>query len=371
MTNLAPALPRRRFLGLVAALAGALGVSTLTGCSALGGDGRPKVGFSLYTYVVPRWVLLDLPGFGKAAAEEGFETISQQADSKVDKQLNDVLNLLSQDARAMVIASVTGDAGVNLVRQCREDGIPVLAYNNLIPSPDLAGFVARDSREVGRQQALHAQEFLGGLQGNVIIAAGTPGDPVAQAVTNGVLEILQPGIDSGAVTVVSQIYHRGWDAEGARKQTEDALTRTGNKLAAVFPNNDGLAGGAINALRAQGLLGKTFVGGMDATSDACRAIVLGSQQMTMFTEIDVMAATAGHLAGKLGRGESIEAPDHYGLPGGGTVPWFKTPSYAVTFDNVVDYVKKYSGNGYVNPHQIFGGIAPDRLPPGAAELIRR
>src|SRR5262249_35499144 len=97
---------------------------------------------------------------------------------------------------------------------------------------------------------------------------------------------------SGAVTVVSQIYHRGWDAEGARKQTEDALTRTGNKLAAVFPNNDGLAGGAINALRAQGLLGKTFVGGMDATSDACRAIVLGSQQMTMFTEIDVMAATA-------------------------------------------------------------------------------
>lgn len=362
-------LSRRKLFGLAAATtAAAAGATILSGC-APGGD-RQRVGFALYTYVVPRWVLLDLPNFTKAAAAEGFETISQQADSKVDKQLNDVLNLLSQNAKAMVIAPVTGAAGINLVRQCKEAGVPAIAYNNLIPSPDLAAFVARDSREVGRQQALHAERFLGGLKGNMLIAGGSPGDPVAEAITNGVLEVLKPAIDSGAVTLVSQQYNRGWDAELARKQTEDALTRTRNNLAAVFANNDGLGGGAINALRAQGLAGKTFVGGMDATSDACRAIVLGEQQMTMFTEVDVMGTTAGNLAARLARGETIDAPDLYPLDSGESIPWFKTPSYAITYDNIVDYVKRYSGNGYVNPHQIFGGIPADKLPPGAAQLLQ-
>ncbi|OZE88344.1 hypothetical protein CH305_00455 [Rhodococcus sp. 15-649-2-2] len=359
---------RRRFFGIAAAAGLAVAAtSTITGCApkATGGN---KVAFALATYTVPRYIHLDLPSFSDAAARAGFQTASQQADSKVDRQLNDVINLLGQEPGAMAIAAVSGGAGVNLVEHCRQDGVPVVAYNNFIPSPDLAGFVSRDNVQVGRDHVLAAQEFLGGLRGNIVICSGQAGDQVAEEMTSGYYEVLNPAIARGDVTVINQQFNKGWDPELARKQVEDALTRTGNNLQAVLSNNDGMAGGAINSLRSQQMAGQVFVSGLDATSEACRAIVLGEQAMSTFTPYDEMGRTAGDLCARLARGETIQAPDSYPIPGGGTVPWFPTNSRAITRDNLVDYVRDYSPQ-YVDVQQIFGGIPDNQLPAGAKELL--
>lgn len=359
---------RRSFFGIAAAAGVATaGAGLLGGCVPKATDGR-KVAFSLATYTVPRYIHLDLPAFTAAAAAQGFRTVSQQADSKVDRQLNDVINLLGQEPGSMAISAVAGGAGVNLVDHCKQDGVPVIAYNNFIPSPDLAGFVSRDNVQVGHDHVLAAEAFLGGLRGNVVICSGQAGDQVAEEMTRGYYEQLQPAIARGEVVVINQQFNKGWDPELARKQVEDALTRTGNNLQAVLSNNDGMAGGAINALRAQGLTGKVFVSGLDATSEACRSIVLGEQAMSTFTPYDEMGRTAGDLCAQLARGETIRSHETYPIPGGGSVPWFPTASVSITRDNLVDYVRKYSPQ-YVDVQLIFGGVPQNLLPAGAKELL--
>jgi D-xylose transport system substrate-binding protein len=359
---------RRALLGIAAAMGAATaGVGVLSGCAPKATDGR-KLAFSLETYTVPRYVHLDLPAFTAAAASDGFKTVSQQADSKVDRQLNDVINLLGQEPGAMAIAAVASGAGVNLVDHCKKDGVPVIAYNNFIPSPDLAAFVSRDNAQVGRDHVLAAERFLGGLRRNFVICSGQAGNQVAEEMTKGYYELLQPAIARGDVTVINHQFNKGWDPELARKQVEDALTRAGNNIQAVLANNDGMAGGAIEALRAQGLVGKVFVSGLDATSEACRSIVLGEQTMSTFTRYDEMGRTAGDLCARLARGETIRSEESFPIPGGGSVPWFPTTSVSITRDNLVEYVREYSPQ-YVDVQLIFGGIPENQLPPGAKELL--
>ena len=368
-------LNRRGFLGLSAAVA-ASGL-VLSGCGAggdnpssggTGGGAKKKIGFALATYTVPRYVKLDLPNFKKATEAAGYETVSLQADSNVDKQLEDVNNLLSQDIAALAVMPVSSEAGVTLARKAKAAGVPIIAYNQIIPSPDIAGFVARDNKKVGTDQVAAMKEFLGSLKGNVVICSGQAGDQVATDVTKGCMEALQPAIDSGDVKVVTQKYHDGWDPESARKQVEDALTSTSNNIAAVLSNNDGMAGAAIQALAAQGLTGKVFVCGQDATSEACKAIVLGEQQMSVFTPFDEMGKTAGDLSVKLAKGEQLSAGQTFPVDGG-TVPFFPIPTQIINRDNVVEYVKKYSPD-YVDAKIAFGGVPKDKLPQGAAELLQ-
>ncbi|PKW18494.1 substrate-binding domain-containing protein [Saccharopolyspora spinosa] len=365
-------LGRRGFLGLSAAAAlGAGGL--LAGCGQLGsaagpGNGSKKLGFALSTFTVPRYVKVDLPNFTNAASAQGYEVISQQADSNVDKQLENVTNLLSQNIAALCLMAVDAEAGVALVRKAKAANVPILAYNQAIPSKDLGGYVSRDNVQAGRDMVAAADKFLGGLNGNFIICSGQPGDQVAVDITQGYMEALKPALDSGKVKIVSQKFHAGWDPESARKQVEDSLTAAHNDVVAVLCNNDGLAGGAIQSLRAQGLATKAFVSGLDATSEACRAIVLGEQQMSVFTPYDQMGRRAAELSVKLAKGENIAEGKTYDL-GGGQVPWFPMDSRIITKENVVEHVKQYSP-AYVDAKVAFGNIPASQLPPGAAELVK-
>ena len=273
---------RRTFLTMSAALGAAIASMTVPGAHNVFAADPKKIGFEFATFTVPRYVKLDLPAFQKAVAAAGYSTVSLQADSKVDRQMNDVQNLLSQQVGSLTLMAVTAESGIGLTRQCKQAGIPVIAYNQEIPSPDVAAYVARDNVAVGVMMTKGAEAFLGGkLKGNFVIVSGHPGDGVALGITKGYLQTLKPAIDRGDVKVISQEYNEGWDPESARKQVENALTRTNNNIQAVLCNNDGMAGGAIAALRAQGLAGKVYVCGLDATNEACRSILLGEQAMSV------------------------------------------------------------------------------------------
>ena len=52
----------------------------------------------------------------------------------------------------------------------------------------------------------------------------------------------------------------------------------------VCANNDEMALGAINALKAGKLLDKVFVGGVDATSEALAAMQAGDLEVTVFQD---------------------------------------------------------------------------------------
>ena len=70
-------------------------------------------------------------------------------------------------------------------------------------------------------------------------------------------------------------------------------------------SNDGTAGGAIQALSAQGLAGKVLVSGQDAELGALQRIVAGTQSMTVYKPIIKLAPAAVDAAVALARGEKL------------------------------------------------------------------
>lgn len=325
-----------------------------------------KIGFAMSTFSVPRFQHLDRPFFEEAVRAAGFEPIAVQANFDVDQQNNDVDNLLAQGIDALAIIAVNAGAGRNMVRKAVSEGIPVVAYNNAIPSSQLSAFVSRDNRGVGASAAKAADAAVG-LEGNWVIASGQAGDAVADEMTAGYYDVLQPLIDAGKVNLVSHEFHDGWDPESARRQAENMLSAHNDDIQGFLCNDDGTAGGCIAALEQAGLAGKAFVSGQDATTEACRLIAEGKMTLSTFTRFDVMGRTAGELCAKLAAGEEINPPMEYTI-GGATMPLQPIDAFHVSRDNLVEYLLEYSP-AYVDAATVFAGIAAEDLPEGAAQFL--
>jgi len=85
---------------------------------------------------------------------------------------------------------------------------------------------------------------------------------------------------------------------------ENALTANNNKIDAVVASNDATAGGAVQALSAQGLAGKVAISGQDADLAAIKRIEAGTQTMTVYKPITKLANDAAEIAVQLGKGET-------------------------------------------------------------------
>ena len=354
---------RRNFLKI----GGSAVAAASLGMPALAKEKTGRIGFAMSTFSVPRFKHLDLPYFEEAVSAAGLETVAVQANFDANQQLNDVNNLLAQGIDALAIIAVNAGAGKNMVRKAIREGVPVIAYNNAIPSPDLSAFVSRDNRGVGASAAKGADAAVG-LEGNWVIASGQAGEAVADEMSAGYYDVLKPLIDSGKVKVVSHEFHDGWDPESARKQAENALSAYNDDIRGFLCNDDGTAGGCIAALEQAGLAGKAFVSGQDATTVACRMIAEGKMNFSTFTRFDVMGRTAGELCAKLAKGEAINPPMKY-TAGDVTVPLAPIEAFHVSRDNLVEYLDQYSP-AYVDAKTIFKGLPADSLPAGAEKFLK-
>jgi D-xylose transport system substrate-binding protein len=119
----------------------------------------------------------------------------------------------------------------------------------------------------------------------------------------GQLKILKPAIDRGDVKIVGQQWVPEWSAATALRITEDALTANNNKIDAIVASNDGTAGGAIQALAAQKMAGKVPVSGQDADLAAVKRVIAGTQTMTVYKPLKLIAGEAAKLAVDLAKGD--------------------------------------------------------------------
>jgi ribose transport system substrate-binding protein len=87
-----------------------------------------------------------------------------------------------------------------------------------------------------------------------------------------------------------------WEETKAQGIVRAWVARFGDQLNAVMASNDGMARGAIAALREKGLNGKVFVTGSDGASDALNEIKAGDLQMTMWNDPVLQGAVAMSIA---------------------------------------------------------------------------
>lgn len=328
-------ISRRQFITRAMAL-GAAGATLGIGLPEQASADDITVGFSFPSFEHFRWAH-DRAYFQARADELGMKYIVQGAEEDVAKQDAQVDAMLAQGIKALVLIPVNIDAGKDLLERVKSDaGIPVISYNYVIPSPKLDYWCARDNYLVGEIQA--KQALAQAKMGNWAIVSGPNGVDVARQKTEGALRVLQPHIDSGEIKIVSHEWHDAWRAEGALAQIENALTKTNNDLQAIISNEDGMALGALKALKEQNLAGKVWLCGEDVFPEVAQEIVKGNMAMSTWTDLIQMGRSAAEAAFALAQGKKPVANDKVTIAGV-DVPGMRIESRGVDKTNLADFLK--------------------------------
>lgn len=320
--------------------AGAGLLAALVGFKSANAAGKIlKVGLIMPNYDQLRWKNADQAFFEKEAKKEGIEVLAQVSNASEATQTSQVENLLTQGIDVLVLTPVNANAANALVHKAKAAGVPVINYNFLINKADVALFLGRDAVEMGEKIASAAVKAH--PKGNYAIAAGEQSTSVAVETRQGFLNVLKPYIDRGDIKLVSDQYNKNWSTITARAQIENALTKNNNDLVAVLCGNDGTAYGAIQALQAQGLAGKTFVTGVDAEPHAQDLIRQGLMALSNFTAFNQMGIEAAKAVPNVAAGKAVAAATATVNNGFKDVPWIKILNFNVTKENLAQSAKDF------------------------------
>ncbi|MCL1983673.1 MAG: substrate-binding domain-containing protein [Clostridiales bacterium] len=280
------------------------------GCGGGGGGTTPpppgeqpsvvKIGISLPTQREERWVL-DKESFESTAESMGIEVNIQIADNDAGRQQTQCENLITQGVTALIVAPHDGEAAKNIVEIAHEAGVPVISYDRLIMDADVDLYVTFDQYKIGYLMGEYIANNV--ESGNIVILKGDPLDNTTIPLREGAVAAIQSKLDSGAFKIVAEQDCIDWQPSAALRHMEQALTANNNDIQGVIAQNDGTAGGAIQALAAVGLDGKVPVTGQDCESDAIKRIREGTQGMTVFFDVRDMSAAAFQAAVKMSKGE--------------------------------------------------------------------
>jgi D-xylose transport system substrate-binding protein len=270
---------------------GGAGASAAAG-SAAAGTGC-TVGMSWNNYQEERWAKWDEPAIKAAIQAGGGTYIANDAKSSAETQATNVENLISQGAKVLLILAQDDKAIKPSVAAAVQRGIPVVAYDRLIEDPGVF-YVTFDNVEVGRMQAREIFKLV--PKGNYVFIKGNKADANAVFLKGGQDEIIKDAVASGAIKNVGETFTDSWKPELAQTEMEQFLTANNNKVDAVLSENDGMAGGVVAALKAQGLAGKVPVSGQDGDAAALNRVALGTQAVDVWKDARLLGKAAGEAA---------------------------------------------------------------------------
>jgi len=274
-----------------------LGLSTMTVSAA-----QLVVGVSWNNFQEERWKT-DEAAIKAALDKGGAKYISTDAQSSAEKQASDIDNLISQGAKVLIVLAQDRDAIQPAIQKALDEGIGVIAYDRLIENPK-ALYITFDNKKVGELEA--APVFKLKPKGNYAFIKGNSADANADFVFSGQMEVVGKALKSGAIKNVGETYTDNWDPANAQKEMEQILTKNNNKVDAVLSENDGMAGGVVAALTAQGLAGQVPVSGQDGDKAALNRVALGTQTVSVWKDSRLLGKSAGEAALELGKGVKLD-----------------------------------------------------------------
>jgi len=242
-----------------------------------------------------------------AKTKDGLNLQVEDAQNDVSKQLSQIQNFIAQGVDAIIVNPVDTDATPAMTKLAANAGVP-LVYVNRMPSdaqlPPKVSFVGSNEVDSGTLEMQEVCKIMGG-KGNILVLMGELSNQAARQRTQDIHDVIAKPECSGIKIVEEQTGN--WD----RTQGTDLMTNwisSGVQFDAVVSNNDEMAIGAIQALKAAGVdMNKVIVAGVDATQDALAAMKAGDLDVTVFQNAAAQGSGAVDTALKLAKGESVES----------------------------------------------------------------
>jgi D-xylose transport system substrate-binding protein len=314
---------------------------------------KPKIGFSIEAMKGERWQT-DLDSFEARAKQLGADVISADADGDDDRQFQQVKGMIKAGIKVLVLLPHDTAKASRIVDAAQSANVKVISYDRLVLNSNLDLYLSFDRKEIGWLQADYLVKHA--PKGNYVLIAGSPNDEGAKALHDEQTKVLQPYVDRGDIKVVADAYTKDWLPSEAYLSMLRAIDSSHGSIAAVLASNDGLAGGAIQALREHNLAGRVLVSGQDADLMAVICIAQGTQSMTVYKPVANQAAVAAEEAVRLAKGQGTRA-NRVVNNGKMDVPAILLKPIVVTRDNIKTTVVK---DGFQTLKRINQGLPEDQ-----------
>ncbi|MDW9699831.1 substrate-binding domain-containing protein [Sinorhizobium meliloti] len=243
----------------------------------------------------------------QAAKLDGVTVQVEDAQNDASRQLDQVQNFVSSGVDAIIVVAVDGDSTPALTKMATDAGIPIV-YANHPPAdvdelPETAAFVGSNEIDSGTLETKEVCRLLGG-KGAAYVLMGPLNNHSSLTRTKDIHDVIATDECKGMSVIEEQ--SANWDRLEAANIMTNWLS-TGREFDAVIANNDEMAIGAIQAMKAAGVdMSKVVVGGIDATPDGLAAMAAGDLDVTVFQNAIAQGAAAMDAAVALSRDQKTE-----------------------------------------------------------------
>jgi len=272
-------------------------------------------------------------GIQSQADSAGLKVQIEDAQNDVAKQLDQINNFIASGVDAIIVNPVDTSATQAMSDAAAAANIPLVYVNrqpiNVETLPDNQAFVASNEVDSGTLETIALCDNWAGegkTEVNVYVLQGELSNQAAVQRTQDIYDVIEAGKCKVKVNVIDQ-----QTANWSRDQAQNLMTNwlsTGAAFDGVISNNDEMAIGAIQAMKAAGIdMATVQVGGVDATQDALAAMQAGDLDVTVFQNAAAQGGGALDAAVKLAKGEAVDQKVY-------------VPFELVTPANVADYASK-------------------------------
>ena len=272
-------------------------------------------------------------GIQAQADASGLSVQIEDAQNDVAKQLDQINNFAASGVDAIIVNPVDTSATQAMTDAAAAAGIPLVYVNrqpiNVDTLPDNQAFVASNEVDSCTLETIEVCRLLkekGKDNANIYVMMGELSNQAAVQRTADIHDVMAAGKCAVTLNIIDE-----QTANWSRDQAQNLMTNwlsTGTAFDAVIANNDEMAIGAIQAMKAAGLsMEEIVVGGIDATQDALAAMQAGDLDVTVFQNAAGQGSGSLEAAVKLAKGEAVEQKVYI-------------PFELVTPANIDNYLKK-------------------------------
>ena len=242
---------------------------------------------------------------------DGVDVQIEDAQNDVAKQLDQINNFIASGVDAIIVNPVDTSATQAMTDAAAAANVPLVYVNrqpiNLDTLPETQTFVGSNEVDSGTQETIALCDNWaaeGKTEVNAYVMMGELSNQAAVQRTQDIHDVMGDGRCAVTINIIDE-----QTANWSRDEAQDLMTNwlsTGEPFDGVIANNDEMAIGAIQAMKAAGIdMASVQVGGVDATQDALVAMQAGDLDVTVFQNAAAQGGGALDAALKLAAGETV------------------------------------------------------------------